>query len=150
MTDPPSPTSIVFVSGKKPRPATRNSLLPASKVIECGRRARRRTKDCRRGSAREEGADRLVSERERFFGLIELVEQLQVLQREGVLYDADPRWATPRNLLAAKLSRSVETFPLTASLLTASPAIAHVQDARTEIQQAIDAIEIRIYEHDFG
>jgi hypothetical protein len=80
---------------------------------------------------------------------VELVEELQALQRT-TRYAAVAGWSNKRNLLSAKLSRSVETFPITAAVLTAEPAQARLHDARVEIQQAIDPIEIRINEHDFG
>jgi hypothetical protein len=91
--------------------------------------------------------DLLISERERFFTLIELVEELQVLQRT-TRYAAEAAWSNKRNLLAAKLSYSVETFPITGEVLAAEPSQARLQDAREEIKRAIDTIEIRIYQHD--
>jgi hypothetical protein len=92
--------------------------------------------------------DRLISERERFFALMELVEELQVLQRT-TKYAAEAGWANKRNLLAAKLSRSLEVFPITAQVLAAEPAQAKLQEASVEIQWAIDAIEGGIYKHDY-
>jgi hypothetical protein len=94
--------------------------------------------------------DRLVSDRQRFFGLLEQVEELQGLQRIVTGLN-DPRWIRSRNLLSHRLAGSEDTFPLAnAVCLASNPSTARIQDARIELNEALRAIEARIYVLDFG
>jgi hypothetical protein len=94
--------------------------------------------------------DRVVSDQARLLAIIGVVERLQIVAITATI-DADPDWIENRNNLTAHLTGLEEDFPNTFAVATAlGPLTAAFGSARGELRAALNAMQVRLREIDFG